>query len=113
MTKNVNKIMAFASCGLLLLLTAIVVKLMVGVDSLPVLFFLLCFVMSVVAFLCYNITKRRMDGASWSALFVSEPCFDVLMLMAFVPQGRRIKLNFPSTAYLSSPHSIPLSVVLD
>ena len=28
-------------------------------------------------------------------------------------QGRRIKLNFPSTAYLSSPHSIPLSVVLD
>ena len=27
-------------------------------------------------------------------------------------QGRRIKLNFPSTAYLSSPHSIPLSVVL-
>lgn len=85
MTKNVNKIMAFASCGLLLLLTAIVVKLMVGVDSLPVLFFLLCFVMSVVAFLCYNITKRRMDGASWSALFVSKPCFDVLMLMAFVP----------------------------
>ena len=52
MTKNVNKIMAFASCGLLLLLTAIVVKLMVGVDSLPVLFFLLCFVMCVVAFLC-------------------------------------------------------------
>ena len=45
MTKNVNKIMALASCGLLLLLTAIVVKLMVGVDSLPVLFFLLCFVM--------------------------------------------------------------------
>lgn len=85
MTKNVNKIMAFASCGLLLLLTAVVVKLMVGVDSLPVLFFLLCFVMSVVAFLCYNITKRRMDGASWSALFVSKPCFDVLMLMAFVP----------------------------
>lgn len=30
-----------------------------------------------------------------------------------VKQGRRIKLNFPSTAYLSSPHSIPLSVVLD
>ena len=29
-----------------------------------------------------------------------------------VRQGRRIKLNFPSTAYLSSPHSIPLSVVL-
>ena len=28
-------------------------------------------------------------------------------------QGRRIKLNFPSTAYLNSPHSIPLSVVLD
>ena len=28
-------------------------------------------------------------------------------------QGRRIKLNFPSTACLSSPHSILLSVVLD
>ena len=28
-------------------------------------------------------------------------------------QGRRIKLNYPSTACLSSPHSIPLSVVLD
>ena len=64
MTKNVNKIMAFASCGLLLLLTALVVKLMVGVDSLPVLFFLLCFVMCVVAFFCYNITKRRNKGSS-------------------------------------------------
>ena len=62
MTKYVNKIMAFASCGLLLLLTAIVVKLMVGVDSLPVLFFLLCFVMSVVAFLC---TTSR--SAAWTA----------------------------------------------
>ena len=31
----------------------------------------------------------------------------------FNPQGRRIKLNYPSTACLSSPHSTPLSVVLD
>ena len=30
-----------------------------------------------------------------------------------IAQGRRIKLNYPSTACLSSPHSIPLSVVLD
>ena len=30
-----------------------------------------------------------------------------------VVQGRRIKLNYPSTACLSSPHSILLSVVLD
>ena len=35
-----------------------------------------------------------------------------VVLKAEDTQGRRIKLNFPSTAYLSSPHSIPLSVVL-
>lgn len=40
---------------------------------------------------------------------------DIILLNPYIlyNQGRRIKLNFPSTAYLSSPHSIPLSVVLD
>ena len=41
------------------------------------------------------------------------PSADLLSAICKPSQGRRIKLNFPSTACLSSPHSIPLSVVLD
>ena len=40
------------------------------------------------------------------------PEYAVVCAGSLLGQGRRIKLNFPSTAYLSSPHSIPLSVVL-
>ena len=41
------------------------------------------------------------------------PAGEPVILQGAAGQGRRIKLNYPSTACLSSPHSIPLSVVLD
>ena len=51
--------------------------------------------------LCAALNKETKDGR------------DMRKYSDLLHQGRRIKLNFPSTAYLSSPHSIPLSVVLD
>ena len=51
-------------------------------------------------------------GCAGLFALVFNQCSYTIGLNLTSPQGRRIKLNFPSTAYLSSPHSIPLSVVL-
>ena len=50
-------------------------------------------------------SKLSTDGSANSDITISDDTYE--------GQGRRIKLNYLSTACLSSPHSIPLSVVLD